>query len=378
MSEHESPERIESEIEQTRTDIGTTLDALQQKLSPGALIDQAWKSTAAGDTWRSVKGEGGRFVSNLGSTIAEHPVPALLTGLGIAWMVFAPGRSQDGAHRTRTRSYSLEPEAHLDETYVAPNAAGRRETTAEGEALSSRAEDLLRDASDSARNAAGGVREAASGLRARAEHIREEASHRAEKVKSAVAEGTGRAADRAAEGVHKMTSAIKSSAEAVKGTGSYAYERARDVTGLVREVPSRVSDAARSTNDFVRENPILAGALAMALGATVALMFPASRRERELLGDASDDVKNRVKDVVSDKIDKAANVARSAAEAAVEAARKEATAEGEPASIADIPPSVRDSGDMPGTAARPSAAVNVGDVPGQAGDATVLGDEARH
>src|SRR3546814_8910894 len=61
-----APDEIERDIERTRADMDETLDALQRKLSPGQLMDQAL------DYLRN--GPGG-LASNLGSRGREHPKP---------------------------------------------------------------------------------------------------------------------------------------------------------------------------------------------------------------------------------------------------------------------------------------------------------------
>jgi hypothetical protein len=171
---------------------------------------------------------------------------------------------------------------------------------------------------------------------------------------------------------------------AVKGGGAAAYRTTKDVaeraTYAARQVPARVGSVAQSTGSFIQENPVISGAIAVALGAALALMIPSSRRERRLIGEASDEVKSSVRQAVEEKVERAKDVVRTAAEAATDAARKEATAKGRepaaagdetagaptqdrPGSVADMPGSVRDVGrpaassevDIP-TGSRPAAA----------------------
>jgi hypothetical protein len=116
---------------------------------------------------------------------------------------------------------------------------------------------------------------------------------------------------------------------AVKGGGGAAYRTTKDVadraTYAARQVPARVGSVAQSTGSFIQENPVISGAIAVGLGAALALMIPSSRRERRLIGEASDEVKSSVRQTVEEKVERAKNVVRTAAEAAADAARKEAT-----------------------------------------------------
>lgn len=94
--EPEDPEaeaaRLRADIAQTRESIGSTINALQEKLSPAALADQA-KSAVREATIGKVE----TMVENAESTLAEtgysvthtirrHPLAAALAGIGLAWL----------------------------------------------------------------------------------------------------------------------------------------------------------------------------------------------------------------------------------------------------------------------------------------------------
>lgn len=77
------PETLEREIDQKRADIGHLVDALESKLSPGQLIDQALAYA---------KGNGGEFFGNLGTTLKANPVPTVLTSVGLVWLMLGQNR----------------------------------------------------------------------------------------------------------------------------------------------------------------------------------------------------------------------------------------------------------------------------------------------
>lgn len=79
----ESPEQLEQQIARTRAEIDVTLDAIQEKLSPGRLLDQVMDYT---------KENGGAFAGNLGRSVRDNPVPVALLGIGLGWLMFAGGR----------------------------------------------------------------------------------------------------------------------------------------------------------------------------------------------------------------------------------------------------------------------------------------------
>ena len=86
------PQLLEQEITAKREHISALVDALEQRLSPGQMLDRVLAYS---------KGHGGEFFQNLGTTLKNNPVPATLTVLGLAWLglnqnrPFNPGPAHD-------------------------------------------------------------------------------------------------------------------------------------------------------------------------------------------------------------------------------------------------------------------------------------------
>jgi hypothetical protein len=91
------PARIEAELDQSRAAMSNTLDALQHKLTPGALIDEASNYIR--------NSGGGEFASNLKATITQNPVPVALVGMGLAWLALSGRR---GRYSSRLHSSVVE------------------------------------------------------------------------------------------------------------------------------------------------------------------------------------------------------------------------------------------------------------------------------
>ncbi len=73
-----SPAEIEREVEQTRSNVSSTLDELRSKLKPSQMMDEV-----VGEAVDWVKGSGGtEFARNLGATVRDNPLPVLLIGAG--------------------------------------------------------------------------------------------------------------------------------------------------------------------------------------------------------------------------------------------------------------------------------------------------------
>ncbi len=77
-------ERLEREVDQARTRLGSTASELSDRLSPGELIDQAFGMA---------REHGGEFGRNLGSQVKNNPMPMILTSVGLSWMMMSSGKN---------------------------------------------------------------------------------------------------------------------------------------------------------------------------------------------------------------------------------------------------------------------------------------------
>ncbi len=86
-----STTEIEEDIRHTRQDMDETLDALEQKFSPGQLLDKMMHYF--GDTPRE-------YVDNLGRVLKQNPVPATLTGISLLWLMASTSSRTNGEFHT--------------------------------------------------------------------------------------------------------------------------------------------------------------------------------------------------------------------------------------------------------------------------------------
>ena len=84
MSADKSPEELQREVEQTRSEISETLDEIERQLSPGQMLDQAL----------GYFGGSRQIGMAVGDLVVRNPVPVALIGLGFAWLAFAGSRSR--------------------------------------------------------------------------------------------------------------------------------------------------------------------------------------------------------------------------------------------------------------------------------------------
>lgn len=160
-------EDIEDEIARTRGEMADTLTAIERKLSPQQIMDQAV------DTMRDLLSDRSRVAE----IVRDNPIPLALVGLGLGWLAISAATGRRPAAGTRMGSYeSMEgvaPGWRGDDTGYAPGVespaygavAGAIESGAESAAAAAaqargRVTDWGRQARASANQAADRTRDA--------------------------------------------------------------------------------------------------------------------------------------------------------------------------------------------------------------------------
>jgi uncharacterized protein DUF3618 len=82
-------EQFEREAEETRWQLAGTLEELRDRMTPGRVVDQVVDYTRDGPA--------AEFLRNLGREVRENPMPLVLIGIGIAWLMVASSRTSRAA-----------------------------------------------------------------------------------------------------------------------------------------------------------------------------------------------------------------------------------------------------------------------------------------
>lgn len=126
--ETKGTDAIARDLDKTRSSVNETLDALQARLSPGQMLDR---------TLAFVRENGGEFVGNLGQSVKQNPVPTLVTGIGLAWLMAA--RSW-GSASERDRSTERGTGEGIRETVSGAADSARERLADAAETLSNKAD----------------------------------------------------------------------------------------------------------------------------------------------------------------------------------------------------------------------------------------------
>jgi hypothetical protein len=81
--------RLEREVEKTRWQLSGTLDELRDRMTPGRVVDQVIDYTRDSPA--------AEFFRNLGREVRQNPLPVMLVGIGITWLLLATNRTSRAA-----------------------------------------------------------------------------------------------------------------------------------------------------------------------------------------------------------------------------------------------------------------------------------------
>lgn len=251
---------IKNEIERTRIQMSETLGEIQERLRPDHLMQQAKDSVtdAAGGKVRNIMQSAGDTATMVadqtkyaGRSVADfvrtHPVEMALLAGGIAWWLL----------RGRDRSDEWEG---ASEGWQGSHRLNTDPGHGEDRSLRERVGEIASTARDTVGQYAAGARETVGGYAAGAR------------------ETVGDAAEAA------RCRALKAS-ERVSSAAHTASARAQDTW----------QGASTSVDNWVREYPLAAGAIAVAVGAAIGLSVPRTEIEDRTLGETRDQALERAK-----------------------------------------------------------------------------------
>jgi hypothetical protein len=325
-----SSREYEREAEASRHRLAGNLRELSDRLTPGNIVDEVLSYARSG---------GGTFFNALTNAARDNPVPSLLIGAGL--LMFLSEKTgltnMIGGHQhDRSRPYGIGDgyrgrlyrdayagyAAERGNMYAGNRGHGIRDAVG-GAAAAAR--DGLGRAADAGRHALGDAAAAgagfagnvAAGVRDTADRAYEGARRGAESVGAAMANAAD-AARSAAEGVGAtMASAADEMRHRVQEFGGAVGDIGQRLYDEARETPRRVGDTVTHARDslmsMVKEQPLMAGAVGLAIGAAIAAALPKTEAEDQLLGEASDNLKDAAAKLAASEMENAKSVATSMA-----------------------------------------------------------------
>jgi ElaB/YqjD/DUF883 family membrane-anchored ribosome-binding protein len=247
--------QIQAEIADTREELSETIDALQEKLRPGNIVSDATEKVktattervrhmaeSAGETAQDMMRSTRQATSGIVEGARQNPIPALMIGIGVAWLLVDRTRNQGDRSSYRNAGRSQDWRRY--------GAAGDY------------------DRSYGSRNLAAGT-----GV-----DLDDDAGYGYAEYGSDYAYGSNRGTSRSS--MQKVS------------------ERASDMADSARTTLRRSTrDAQNGFQRMLRDNPLLVGAAAIVAGAAVGAALPETERENELMGETRDSVIDKAQDL---------------------------------------------------------------------------------
>ena len=273
----ETPETaaIEQDLAQTRARMDHHLDELQDRLSPSQVLNDALSYFQ--------RGNGSDFAQDLIRRAKANPLPVVVTGVGLIWLLASSGRSAV----TRDTPHISDMQRKLRQ--------------AESEVKRGPQEDAVAHASriDEARGRVLGITKAAS----------DTSQSYAERIKSAMSD----AAQSLRETAHDMTDNVGTTMGSIS-------DQAQRSSAQAQQRMNDMAQSARGAIVSVTENPLAMGAVAVVLGIVVGALIPTSDQEERALGSTADRLRSAGSDLAQDVVDKGGEAVNEALDAAKDSA----------------------------------------------------------
>ena len=344
-NDHRSPEQIERDIEAERAGLTSSLDALQDRLSFNGLTGQV------SDQFRDHASDIGKSVARVAR---ENPVGLLLTGVGLAWLAFGDRakekvremRSDDDFDRPvpAERAYAergVRPvagrTAHASTAGVGygayPHAGASPrwaqdsdwddtdfELTTEDDDSSPTFKERIYSAVDTAKD---GLSEAASTIKHGFHDATDAVADAGNRAKWGVKYRTAMTRDAAVRMREQLAAGTESLSEDARNRVIAARERA---IAARREAGVMARAKGQQASEAYHAQPLVAGALAVAVGAAIGALIPRTRTEDKYFGERSDALMARAEQIYLEEKAKAARVARATLDEAGQIAREKRNA----------------------------------------------------
>lgn len=290
LDDHAEAEEIRRDINRTRCEMDETIDRLSERLTPRHLVDEVldlFRTGDTGDARESARQTVQSFSRTAVRQLKDHPVPALLIGVGLAWMMAED--DERTRMEKRIRRNNREPQMYsgsyvdartgepYDDSYGEEfRHRGAQTGERESAGMMERAEEMAGRAGETLSGAGHSLRETASG------------------VADKIGEWSGRAGDMAGQ------------------VGEWASHTRHRVGHMGHQVHSGYQTGCQQAAEAINEYPLAVGFGVLALGALVGLALPNTRREDELLGEQSDDLKHRARAMGQDALERGRHAVQSA------------------------------------------------------------------
>ncbi len=283
--------RIERDLDRTRERLGSHLSELQDRLSPGQVLD---------DLMGYFRGsEGAAFGRSLMDNVRGNPMPAAVTTIGLAWLMASNPRAGTTGAAGTTSSPRLPIYGHDDHAATLARLDSVRQSVARN---SGEPEHAYSARLDMARGEAIGL----------ARHTEETTESFGERIRHVIASIESAVTGHAHDLRDQAGSALGAAGGAVGSFGTSAQNAVQDAAayagGALSSGGRSAGQAGGNLIAAISESPVLLGALGLAAGALLGALLPHSDQEEAALGGIAGQARDAVRTLASETMERGGRV----------------------------------------------------------------------
>lgn len=293
-----SPEQIQNDIAHIRAQVSSTIDAIQSKLTPGQMMDQALdyfrgkgssSSSASGSTGGgsainvgAVADGASEFATSLGHAVRANPLPVAVIGLGVAWLMMSNRSGSSVPYDTVTGPRGSALYGRTSRV----SSTGPRTVGMAGGSMSADYDDSYAAATDYGVGSDDATADSGPGV--------------IDSVTAKVSDAGRTLRDKASTLADRARGATYSARDSLSSGASYAGDRASQLADRSREQFER---ARSGVSQMADEQPLVIAAFGIAIGAALGALLPSTRKEDELLGEKRDELLQTAKEAAQPHVD---------------------------------------------------------------------------
>lgn len=282
----ESLSELERQAESTRAELAQTVDALHNRVSPAAL---------KADMRDYVRDQSQHMVGRVESYARQNPLQAAAVAAGVAYPLWQMLRRMPapllliGAGLALTRrdggygssSSMSSPMSSMRDPAYGP---ADYDVSAAGPSVTEKVSGMASGMADTVKDAG--------------QQLADSVKDTGQRVSDAVSDTMDSARQTASDTAAKLTDRVSTAYRSGVETAQHTAEQARTMA----------SQVANTASDTLDRQPMLVGAVALALGGLLAAALPVTRQENRLLGSAADELKRRGADAGAEALNRAKDV----------------------------------------------------------------------
>lgn len=284
-TDSKSSAQLEREVEAQRSQVEARIGEIKERLSPGQLVDEMLSYTKTG---------GADFAQNLGRQVTANPLPAVLLGVSVAWLMSSSQKAPTIAPAP------VQPRREPDLPYARVSGGLKR--------VEHKADDAGKWWSEFESSTGERFRAQSNELGERAGHFTDKAG----KTFSGFIDDTGNR-------IRQFQDEAGNTLDDAMGWTSHSWSNMQNAIGAqmnnvaqsARDLRDNVSSGAQDlghtvqaqSDQFARQvtrlfdqQPLIAGALAFAAGAALGATLPHTAEEDRLVGKSADKLKSQAAD----------------------------------------------------------------------------------